>query len=81
MNLAADTINIPAPKFVDLGLSTIDELDKSAIICTFATRVRSPTDFSHGSTTDYIFRITTAVRDKLIPKSDSRYKTDFEIWR
>ena len=30
MDLASDPVNIPAPKFVDLGLSTINALDKSA---------------------------------------------------
>ena len=32
MNLTADLVNIPAPQFVDLGLSTIDTLDKYASI-------------------------------------------------
>ena len=39
MNLAADTFNIPAPKFVDLVLSTVDAMDKGTSIWTHATIV------------------------------------------
>ena len=81
MNLAAHPVNIPAPQFVDLGLLTIDALDKVASIWTPATRVGRPTDFSHWITPDHIFVKTTAVEDNVSAKSNYNYKTDFETWR
>ena len=39
MNLAADSVNIPAPKFVDLGFSAIDVVDKGASLWTPDIRV------------------------------------------
>ena len=55
MNLAADPVNTPAPKFEDLGISTINALDKDASLWTPATRIGRPTDVAHGSTPDHIF--------------------------
>ena len=80
MNLTADPVNIPAPQLMDLGISTINTMDKSAILCTPATIVVRPTDFSHRSALDHIFEKVTAVRDKVSAKSDYSYKTDFGIW-
>ena len=55
MNLAADPVNIPAPQFLNLGLSTINALDKEAILWTPTTIVGRPTDVAHGSAPDHIF--------------------------
>ena len=81
MNLAADPVNTPAPKFEDLGISTINALDKDASLWTPATRIGRPTDVAHGSTPDHIFEKNTAVGDAVSAKSDNNYKTYFEIWR
>ena len=81
MNLAADPINIPAPQLFDLGLSTINALDKSASLWTPTTRVGRPTDVAHGSAPDHICGKVTEVRDRVSAKSDYSYKNDFEIWR
>ena len=81
MNLAADLVNIPAPQFVDLGLSTIDALDKGASILTPATRVGRPMDIDKWNELDHIFGKTTSVGDAVREKSDYKYKTDFENWR
>ena len=81
MNLTADPVNIPKPQFMDLGISTINALDKSASLWNPATRVGRPTDVTHGRVPDHIFEIVTAVREKVSAKSDYSYKTDFEIWR
>ena len=77
MNLMEDPVNILAPQFLDLGLLTINALDKSASLRTPPTRIRRPTDVAHGSTNDHIFGITTAVGDAVGTKSDYNYKTDF----
>ena len=37
--LVVDPVNIPAPQFMDLGLLTINALDKGASLCTPTTRV------------------------------------------
>ena len=55
MTLMEDPVNIPASQFVDLGLYTIDALDKSASLWTTSTRVGRPTDVVHWSATDHIF--------------------------
>ena len=81
MKLTADPVNIPKPQFMDLGISTINALDKSASLWNPATRVGRPTDVTHGRVPDHIFEIVTAVREKVSAKSDYSYKTDFEIWR
>ena len=81
MNLAADPVNIPAPKFVDLGISTIKSMDKGANLWTPATRFGSPTDVFHCITPDHIFGRTTEVGDTVIAKSDYNYKNYFETWR
>ena len=54
-NLAADTVNIPAPQFVNFGLSTINTLDRIASLWNPATIVGNPTDVAHGSAPDRIF--------------------------
>ena len=54
MNLATDPVSIPLPQFVDLGLSTINTLDKGASIWTPVTTVLSPKDFTHWITPDHI---------------------------
>ena len=77
----ADTVNIPEPQFIDLGLSTIDTLDKGTSLWTPATRVGRPTDVSHWSMSEHIFGKYTAVRNAVIKKSDYNNKTDFETWR
>ena len=81
MNLVSDTGNIPAPQFIDLGISTIDSLDKSASLCNPAIIVGSPTNSAHRSAKYYIFGINTAVRGAVSAKSDYRYKNNFDIWR
>ena len=55
MNLASDTVNIPEPQFVDLGLSTINSLDKDTSLWNPTPRFESPIDVIHGSVTDHIF--------------------------
>ena len=55
MNLVTDPVNIPAPQFVYLGLSTIDTLHKDTSIWTPATSIVRPTDISHWSAMDHIF--------------------------
>ena len=81
VNLAVDTINIPAPQFVYLEISTIGLLDKGTSLWTPATRVGRHTDVAHWSVLDHIFGKTTVVRDAVSAKSDYDYETDFEIWR
>ena len=73
----SDYLNIPVAQFVDLVLSTINTLDKSASIWIPATRVGRPTDVAHGSAPGHIFEKFTEVRDKMSAKSDYSYKTDF----
>ena len=79
MNLAADPVNTPAPKFEDLGISTINELDKDASLWTPAIRVGRPIDVAHGSTLDHIFEKNTAVGDAVSAKSDYNYKTGLKL--
>ena len=55
LNLAEDPVNIPAPQFVDLGLSTINALDKGASLWTPTTRVGNPTYVAYGSVPYHIF--------------------------
>ena len=55
MNLVADLVNVPARKFVDLGLSTINVLGKGASLWTPTTRVGRPTDVARGSAPYHIF--------------------------
>ena len=81
MNPAADSDNIPAPQFVDLGLFTINALDTGASLWTPATRVGRPTYVAHGSAPDHIFEKVSAVRDDVRLNSDNNYRTGFEIWR
>ena len=81
MNLTSDPANIPAPQFVDLGLSNINALDKGASLWTPATRVGRPADVAHGSVSDLIPLKTTVVRENVSSKSDYNYKTGFYIWR
>ena len=76
MNLAEDIFNIPAPQFVDLGISTINALDKGFSLWTPATRVGRPTDVAHWSALDHIFRKTKSVGDAVSVNSDYNYKTD-----
>ena len=77
MHLSADPVNSVAPKFVYLGFSTVDVLDKGAGLWTPATRVGRPMDVAHWSAPDHIFGETTAVGDAVSTKSDYNYKTDF----
>ena len=81
MNFVANTVNIPAPQFVDLGISTIDTLDKGSSIWTPVTIFGRPMDVTHWSARDQIFGKTTPVGDVVSAKSDYNYKTDFETWR
>ena len=55
MKLAVDAVNISAPQFMDLGVSTIDALDKGASICNPDTRVGRHTYVAHWSDPDHIF--------------------------
>ena len=61
MNLAADTVQTQTPKFVDLGLSTIDALDEGSGIITPATRIGRYTNGSHWSAPNHIFGETISV--------------------
>ena len=81
MDLASDPVNIPAPKFVDLGLSTINALDKSASLWNHDTIVGRPKNVAHGRVLDHIFEKVTAVRDEVSESLDFIYKTVFKIWR
>ena len=54
MNLAVDPVYIPSPRFVDLGLSTINKLDKGASIWTPAAIVGRLTYVSHCSAPRHI---------------------------
>ena len=49
MKLMADPVNIPVPKFVDLGLSTIDALNKGTIILTLLPELECLRIFPIGS--------------------------------
>ena len=69
----AHFVNIPAPQFMHLVLSTIDTLDKGANIWIPATRVVSPTDVAHWSTPYHIFGETTSANSEYI------YGNYFEI--
>ena len=55
MNLTEDPINISVLQFVDLGLSTMNAMDKGTSIWTPATRVGRPTYVSHWRALDHIF--------------------------
>ena len=80
MNLAEDPVNIPAPQFVYLGLSTINALDKGSSLCTPSTIVGKPTDGAHWRAPNHIFGETTAVGNDVIAEKydyDYNYQTDF----
>ena len=62
MNLAEYPVNIPAPQFVDLGISTINKLYKGSSILTPDTRVGRPMDVAHRSALDHIFENYSAWR-------------------
>ena len=79
MNLVADPANISSPQFVNLGLSTINALDKSAIIWTPYTIVGRTIDVAHGSAPDHIFEEVIAVEKKVSAKSDCSYKLIFKF--
>ena len=68
LNLLADPVNIPAPQFVDLGISTIDALGKGASLWTPATIVGRPVYVNHWIAPDHIFGKTTAIEDYVIAK-------------
>ena len=55
MNFTADNIQTQTPKFVDLGLSTINILDESSGLSTPATRIRRPRDGAHWSALNNVF--------------------------
>ena len=74
INLAADPVNIPSPKFMDLGLSTIDALNKGASIWDPNTMFGRPADISHWSVPDNVFGETTSVGDTVNSNSDYNYK-------
>ena len=82
MHIAAYPINSVTQQFVELGLSTVDALDKGAGLWNPATRVGRPMDVDHWSVPDHIFGETTAVGDAVSAKSDYDYncKAGFEIW-
>ena len=48
INRVVDPINIPALQLVDLGISSINALDKSASLWTPTTRVGMNKDVAHG---------------------------------
>ena len=79
MNLVEDPVNIPSPQFMDLGLYTINAMDKGASIWTPATIIGRPTDVAHGSAPDQIFGKNTAVGDAVREKSDYNYKTNLKF--
>ena len=81
MNLTEYSVNIPEPQFVDLGLSTINALDKGASIWTPTTRFGRPTYVNHCSAPDHNFGKTTATGDAVSAKSDYNYKNDFKNWK
>ena len=74
MNLAADPVNIPAPQFLEFGLSTIDALEIGSSLWTPATRVVRPTDVAHWSAPDHIFGQTASFGDAVSANSDYNYK-------
>ena len=61
MNFTEDTTQIQTPQLVDLGLSTINDLDEDSGISTPAIIIRRPTNGSHRSALNNMFDKTTAV--------------------
>ena len=55
----ADPVQTQKPKFIDLGLSNINELDKSNGLSTPATIIRRPTDGDRQIAPDHVFGETT----------------------
>ena len=63
MNLVTDPVNLVKPQFMDLGISTINTLNKDAGLWRPATRVRRSTGVSHWRAPDHVVGESTAVGD------------------
>ena len=61
MNLTSDPSQILTPQLVDLGISTIDALDKVSGLSTPATIIQRPVSGAHWMVHNYILGETTAV--------------------
>ena len=61
MNLETDPFQTQTPKFVDMGLSTINALHEGSGFSNPVTRIRISEDGSHWSTPNHIFGQATAV--------------------
>ena len=78
MNLAVDPSNIPAPSFMDLGLSTINSLDEKAPVSgTPLPELAGLWMYTMGASWIIFFEKVTAVRDEVSAKLDYSYNTDF----
>ena len=80
MNFANNPFQTQAPDFIDLGILTINKLNKIDVLGTPATSIQCPTDGSHLSAPDHVFGEATA-EGMSAEKSyhNYNYKTDFEI--
>ena len=80
LNFAADIVQTQAPQGMDLGLLTMNKLNKNSLLGTPDTRIKRLTDGSYWSTSDYVFGEATAVGMSAAKSDhDYNYKTDFEI--
>ena len=82
MNFTDDTVQTQTPQFKDLGLSTINALDKSSSLGTPAAIIQRYIYRSYWSAPDHFFIEAIGV-GLSAEKSDHdyNYKTVFQIWK
>ena len=82
MKFLADTVQTQTPKFTDMGLSTINALDKISGLSTPDTRILRPTCGAHWSTHNRVFGETKAIGvSEAKSDYDYNYKNEFQIWK
>ena len=78
LTFANDTIQTQAPHFMNMGLPSINTLNKISVLGTPATRILRPMYGSHLSAPDHVFGEATAVGMSAANSDhDYNYKTDF----
>ena len=82
MNFTNDPVQTQDPHFIDMGLLSINTLDKISVLGTPATRFLRPTGVFNWSAPDHVFVEATAVGMNASKSyHEYNYKTNFEIWR
>ena len=78
MNLTEYPVQTQTPKFVDLGLLTINALDEGSSISTPATKIRRPMDGAYWIFPNNVFGEATRVGvSEAKYDYNYNYKTDF----